>query len=89
MSILGSCKALNLDYPGCCLAHLLQPCSNKGCHCDQDCHSNNDCCSDIADIGCLPTPSVTHGKTKSDDLLITTFYNIFIIIIIIFNHSIH
>ena len=65
MLILGPCKILNLDYPGCCLTPQSPSFSNKGCHCDALCHSNNDCCSDIADIGCHPTPSVTLGKTKS------------------------
>ena len=66
MLILCSCKALNLDYPGCCLKPI-SLCSNEGCHCDALCHSNNDCCSDIADIGCHPTPSLTIGKTKYDN----------------------
>ena len=66
MSILGSCKALNLGYSGCCLSHL-SICKSKDCHCDEDCHAKKDCCSDIADIGCLPTPTVIIGKPKSED----------------------
>ena len=78
MFILGSCKALNLRYSGCCVPiRKIQSCINIDCHCDKHCHSNNDCCDDIADIGCypdsssspivLPTPTDTLGKTKSKD----------------------
>ena len=65
MFILGSCKALNLRYPGCCMTFLSQICTNKDCHCDQQCHSYNDCCSDIADIGCHPISNGTLGKINS------------------------
>ena len=62
MLILGSCVALNLSYPGCCVFDVSPPChDNNRCYCDKDCHVLNDC--DIADIGCHPPP----GKTKSDD----------------------
>ena len=69
---LGSCLALNLKYSGCCVWSLSPPCSNNGCYCDRSCHNYNDCCSDIANIGCLPayssspmvspTPNNTLGK---------------------------
>ena len=67
MSILGSCKSLNLQYSGCCSAPPSQTCSHMNCHCDQACHSNNDCCSDIDDIGCYPVPSssLTHTSTPT------------------------
>ena len=78
MFILGSCKALNLKYSGCCVAMRTQSCINIDCHCDQHCYSNNDCCSDIDDIGCYPVSSSspivsptptdnTLGKTKSKE----------------------
>ena len=80
MFILGSCKALNLRDPGCCVPTRTQSCIKIDCHCDQNCYSNNDCCSDIADIDChpvspsspivLPTPTDTLGKTKSKDYTI-------------------
>ena len=72
MFILGSCKALNLGYSGCCVTSRTQSCIHIDCLCDQSCHSSNDCCSDIADIGCYPaiststivtpTSTVTPGK---------------------------
>ena len=76
MLVLGSCLALNLNYSGCCVRSILQPCYNNECYCDQSCHIWNDCCSDIADIGCHPVassspivsptptdkPTVTSGK---------------------------
>ena len=74
MIILGSCLALELSYSLCCKWSLSPSCNSNGCYCDQHCHIWNDCCSDIADIGCLPpyssspmvspTPTDTHGKTK-------------------------
>ena len=74
MIILGSCLALNLNYPGCCVTSPLSPCNNNGCHCDQSCYYWNDCCSDITDIGChpasssspivSPTPTDTLSKTN-------------------------
>ena len=64
MFILGSCKALNLTYSGCCLTLLSPNCKNEDCYCDSLCHSNKDCCSDITDIGCNPR-NRTLGKTKS------------------------
>ena len=69
MFILGSCKALNLEYSGCCLTALSPSCKNEVCYCDFQCHANEDCCSDIADIGCIPprNKNETLGKTKSDD----------------------
>ena len=79
MLILGSCLALNLEYPGCCVFRVTPPCRNNGCYCDHKCHILNDCCSDIGDIGCYlanssssvvsPTPTDTLGKT------ITRLYN--------------
>ena len=66
MSILGSCKSLNLQYSGCCLSPPSPNCKNEDCYCDLTCYSNNDCCSDITDIGCHPL-NETLGKTKSDD----------------------
>ena len=71
--IIGSCRALNLSYSGCCELFLSPPCSINGCHCDQGCHYHGDCCHDIADIGCFPpsptsptpTPTNIPGKTKS------------------------
>ena len=65
MSILGSCNALNLGYPGCCVSPPSRTCTHIDCHCDILCHVTKDCCSDIADIGCQPS-NVTLGKTKSD-----------------------
>ena len=75
MSILGSCKSLNLQYSGCCSAPPSQTCSHMNCHCDQFCHSNNDCCSDIADIGCYPVspPSPIFISTSTDTLGKTKF----------------
>ena len=77
MFILGSCKALDLREPGCCVAMRTQSCISLDCHCDQNCYSNNDCCDDINDISCYPvssfslivlhTPTDTLGKTKSKD----------------------
>ena len=64
MFILGSCKALNLKYSGCCVASRTQSCISVDCYCDGLCHINKDCCSDIADIGCHPL-NKTLGKTKS------------------------
>ena len=66
MFILGSCKALNLSYSGCCLTALSPNCKNKDCYCDFMCYSNKDCCSDIADIDCI-LKYKTLGKTKSND----------------------
>ena len=57
MFILGSCKALNLRYSGCCVATRTQSCISLDCRCDQSCHSNNDCCEDINDISCYPVSS--------------------------------
>ena len=75
MQILGSCRALNLRYSGCCVWSLSPPCGNNGCYCDQGCHEFSDCCTDITDIGCHPAnpfspiashiPTNTLGKTKS------------------------
>ena len=56
MFILGSCKALNLGYSGCCIKPPSATCATIYGYCDQLCHSNNDCCSDIDDIGCYPVP---------------------------------
>ena len=61
MSILVSCKDLNLNYSGCCKNYLTRECDINNCHCDKRCYSGNDCCSDIADIGCYPNS--TEGKT--------------------------
>ena len=66
MSILGSCKALNLSYSGCCLSPPSTSCKNEDCYCDFKCYSNKDCCSEITDIGCN-LRNKTLGKTKSDD----------------------
>ena len=66
MFILGSCKALNLQYSGCCMTSRTQTCINIDCFCDQHCHSNNDCCNDIDDIGCHPL-NKTLGKSKPED----------------------
>ena len=68
---IGSCQALNLNYSGCCVFSLLQPCFINDCYCDQTCHYVGDCCYDIADIGCFPPsptpiPTNTPGKTKSE-----------------------
>ena len=68
MFIIGSCKALNISYSGCCVTHLSETCKNEDCYCDQQCYSNKDCCSDIADINCHQKGS--RGKTKSDDDII-------------------
>ena len=67
MFILGSCKALNLGYFGCCIRPPSATCATIDCHCDQHCYSNNDCCSDIDDIGCYPVPSssLTHTSTPT------------------------
>ena len=56
----GSCLALNLNYPGCCVT---PPCINYGCYCDQACYIFNDCCNDVADIGCHPFIPKPIGKT--------------------------
>ena len=64
MFIVGSCKALNLTYSGCCLSPPSPNCRNGDCFCDYGCHSTNDCCSDIADIGCHFI-NKTLGKAKS------------------------
>ena len=79
MFILGSCKALNLRYSGCCVPTRTQSCISLDCYCDKHCTSNNDCCDDIADIGCYPvsppspifisTPTHTLGKTNFFDCL--------------------
>ena len=69
MFILGSCKALNLSYSGCCLSSPSPNCKNGDCYCDLTCYSNNDCCSDITDIGCNPK-NKTVGKTKSESYTI-------------------
>ena len=66
MFILGSCKALNLSYSGCCVSDLSLNCKNEECFCDYNCYSNKDCCSDITDIGCY-LKNKTLGKTKLDD----------------------
>ena len=81
MFILGSCKALNLRYSGCCVATRTQSCISIDSHCDQHCHSSNDCCSDIDDIVCYPVPysslmfisipTDTLGKTKFFDCLLS------------------
>lgn len=67
MLILGSCLALNLGYPGCCVFRWTPPCSNNECFCDVVCHKWIDCCSDIADIDCHPKSNRTLGKTNSGD----------------------
>ena len=64
MFTIGSCLALNLNYPGCCKLSLSPVCSRKGCYCDKYCHIWNDCCSDIADIGCYPIPTSTNIPSK-------------------------
>ena len=66
MFILGSCKALHLREPGCCVSDQPLNCKNEECFCDYKCYSNKDCCSDITDIGCY-LKNKTLGKTKSDD----------------------
>ena len=58
MFIIGSCLVLSLRYVGCCKWSLSPQCDNNGCYCDQYCHKWNDCCSDVADIGCHPIPSL-------------------------------
>lgn len=55
--IIGSCLTLNLNYSGCCVSSLSQTCRNNGCYCDQSCYDLRRCCSDIAEIGCLPVNS--------------------------------
>ena len=56
--IIGSCLTLNLNYSGCCVSSLSQTCRNNGCYCDQSCYDLRRCCSDIAEIGCLPVNSL-------------------------------
>ena len=75
MFILGSCKALNLGRPGCCVASWLQSCNILDCACDQLCHSNNNCCSDIVDIGCylVSSPSTIFISTPTDTIVKTKF----------------
>ena len=52
----GLCRDLDI-VNGCC---TLSSCTPDGsCFCDDTCHSFGDCCSDIFDIGCLPTPTST------------------------------
>ena len=70
INVIGSCLALNLSYPGCCVSSLSPTCTNNGCYCDKVCHNYGDCCSDIVDIGCHPalpsfltTLTNTLGKT--------------------------
>ena len=70
MLIIGSCKALNLRYSGCCDWRVSPSCRNNECFCDNECHTLNDCCSDIDDIRCHSSQDNTLGKTKSDDLVL-------------------